>query len=199
MRRLFRAQCRTFMLRTKLIAHRGAREVVRLSSFAEDVHLLDFLLQLHQSPDQRLRTRRTSGDIDIDRNQTIDALRHCVRVVRTAACRARSHRDHPLRFRHLIPKPANDRRHLFGHRAGDDHQIRLSRRRAKNFRPEARHVVTRIEHRHHLDRAAGQAELHRPKRRLASPIENFVDRGCEDVGIEAILDQTHVRTFRFQA
>jgi hypothetical protein len=199
LRRLLGTQCRTFVDRPERIAHRGACEVVRLATLPQDVHLLDLLLQFHEAPDERLRTWRTAGDVDVDGDEAIDALRDGVGVVRTAAGRARTHGDDPLRVGHLVPEAADDRGHLLGDGARDDHQVGLARRGAKDFRAEAGHVVTGIEDGHHLDGAAGEAELHRPERRFTSPIEEFVDGRRENVRLEAILDQTHVRTFLFQA
>ncbi len=135
----------------------------------------------------------------VDRDQTIDTLRHRVRVVRSAAGRARAHGDDPFRIGHLVPQPADDRGHLLGDRARHDHQVRLPRRSPEDLRAEAGHVVPRIEDRHHLDGAAGQPELHRPEGGFTGPIENLVDRRRQDVRIETPLDQTHERTFLFQA
>src|SRR5262249_19033292 len=93
---------------------------------------------------------------------------------------ASSHRDDPLRFRHLLPELSDDWRHLVRHPSSDDDQVRLTRGWTENFSAEAGDVEARRAHRHHLDRAAGQAKAHRPNRTLAEPVDGRVHRGEHD-------------------
>ena len=141
----------------------------------------DLVLQQRDRVDQLLRTRRTSGNVDIDRDDLVHALHERV-VVEDAARRcARAHRDDPLRLRHLLPELANHRRHFVGDAAGNNHQVGLPRRWPEYFGAEARNIETRRAHRHHLDRAAGQAKRHRPDGILAHPVDGRVERGHDDV------------------
>ena len=132
----------------------------------------DLLLQLHDAVDQRLGTRRAAGNEHVDRHDLIRALHDGVVVEHAAARRARAHRDHPLRLGHLVVDAAHRRRHLARQPAGNDHQVGLPRRAAEHLGAKARHVVAAGARRHHLDRAAGQAERHRPDRRAARPLNH---------------------------
>ena len=60
------------------------------------------------------------------------------------------------------------RRHLAAQRAGDDHDVGLARAGAEDD-AEAVEVVARRARVHHLHRAAGEAEGHRPHRRRCAP------------------------------
>ena len=107
------------------------------------------------------------GHVHVDRDDLVDALHHAVVArVRAAVRGAGAHRDHPLGVRHLLVQQLHGRRHLLRHRAGHDHHVRLARRRPRHD-AEAVEVVARHERRDHLDGAAGEAERHRPERRLA--------------------------------
>ena len=64
--------------------------------------------------------------------------------------------------------------------AGDDHQVGLAGRGAKNFGAEAREVKTGGGHGHHFNGAAGEAKAERPDGALASPVHGFVERGEDD-------------------
>jgi hypothetical protein len=60
----------------------------------------------------------------------------------------------------------------------------LPGRSAKYFRAKTRRVVARCHHRHHLDRAASQAECHWPERILARPVQRAVERRSDDAVTE---------------
>src|SRR5437879_13445483 len=57
----------------------------------------DFILQLHEPVDHRLGTGRAARDVDVDRNDRVDALHGGVVVVEAAGARAHAEGDHPLR------------------------------------------------------------------------------------------------------
>src|SRR5271169_6970337 len=65
--------------------------------------VLDPVLQLDQPVEHSLGTRRTSGNIDVNRDDAVDALEHGVVVVGTARTGAGAEGHHPLRLRHLLP------------------------------------------------------------------------------------------------
>src|SRR5207245_10009769 len=63
----------------------------------------DPLLQERDAFDERLGSGRATGDVDVDRDDLVDPLRHRVRVpVRTTAVGARTHRDDVLRAGQLL-------------------------------------------------------------------------------------------------
>src|SRR3954467_9471577 len=107
---------------------------------------LNLLLQKGDGINQLLGTRRATRYINIYRYDLIDALHQRVIVKHAARGRTRPHGDYPLRFRHLLPELADHRRHFVGNSASDDHQIRLARRRPKNFSAETRNIKTRGAH-----------------------------------------------------
>src|ERR1019366_2958371 len=93
---------------------------------------------------------------------------------------ASSHRNHPLRFRHLRVQLLDDRRHLLRDAPGDNHEVSLAWRWAEHFRTEASHVEPRGGHRHHLDRATRQAKSERPDRTLARPVHGLIELREDD-------------------
>src|SRR5580700_4733794 len=117
---------------------------------------LDLFLEESDGVNQLLRTRRAARNIYIDGNNLVYALHQSVIVEHAARGRAGSHRDHPLRFRHLLPELADHWSHFVGDAAGNDDEVRLPRRWAKHFSAEARDVEARRTHGHHFDRAARQ-------------------------------------------
>src|SRR6266404_7984529 len=153
----------------------------------------DFFLQQRDGIDQLLGTRRTAGDVDIHGNDLIHALHERVIIEDAAGSCARPHRDDPLRLRHLLPELANYRRHFVGDAAGNDHEVRLPRRRPEHFSAKARDIEARRAHRHHLNGAAGEAKRHRPDRILAHPVDGRIERGHDDafwhtVSVDEFLD-----------
>src|SRR5690606_40112432 len=83
-------------------------------------------------------------------------------------------------------------------RTGDDHEIRLPRRRPEDH-PEPVEVVTGGTGRHHLDRAAGDPEEEVPQRRLPAPIDEAPEGNGDDAGELLVVDQTHRKTFFLKA
>ena len=144
-----------------------------------DLVALDLVLEPHQAFQQRLRTRRATGHVNVDRHHQVDALDHVVAVleIRPAAHRAGAHGDHVLRVGHHVVEPADPAGHLVGHRAGHDHQVGLPRRGAERAGPESVHVEAAGAAGHHLDGTAGQAEGHRPEARLPGPVDRLLERG----------------------
>src|SRR5438876_1656776 len=92
-------------------------------------HLINLVLQLHQPEEQPFRPRRAPHDVHIYGNNAVHALQHRISIERAAHARACPHRDAPFRVWHLRPHPLNHRRHLQGDGSGNDHQVRLPRRR----------------------------------------------------------------------
>src|ERR1700676_3075636 len=153
----------------------------------------DFFLQQRDGVNQLLGTRWTAGDIDIHGNDLIHALHERVIIENAAGSRARPHRNHPLRFRHLLPELAKYARHFVRDPAGNDHQVRLPRRRPEHFGAKARDIEARRAHRHHFNGTAGEPERHRPDGILAHPVDGRIERGHDDafehaVSVDEFLD-----------
>src|SRR6185369_15375538 len=90
------------------------------SLFNRAPFLLDLLLQQCDGIDQLLRTRRAAGNVDVHRYDLIDAWHEGVIVEDPARSSTGPHGDDPLRFGHLLPKLADDWRHLVRYATGDD-------------------------------------------------------------------------------
>ena len=133
---------------------------------------------------QRLGPRRAAGNIDVHRDELVDALEHGVAAIHAAAGGAGAHGDAPLRLGHLVPDPLHRERHLVGHRAGDDHHVALAR--AKSASPPRRSGRCRSGRAggHQLDGAAGEAHRHRPERVLAHPVDGGIEPGEDDVALD---------------
>ena len=147
---------------------------------------LDLLVQADDALHQRLGSRRAAGHVDVDRDDLVDALEHRVVVEHPARARARAHRDHPLRLEHLVVDLAQRGGHLVRHSAGDDQQVGLARRRAEALHPETGDVVAGRDDRHHLDRAAGEAERVGPHRVRLRPGDRLLERRQPECVLEVL-------------
>src|SRR4051812_14545769 len=155
----------------------GALGVVTLAP-AEVGLLLDHLAQLEDSVHERLGPRRTAWDVHVDGHELVG--RHYRVVVEDAhRARARPHRDRPLGLEHLVVDAPDDGRHLDRDAPGEDEQVGLARRGAEGLEAEARDVDAGGDDRHHLDRAAGQAERRGEHRVSLCPRDGLVERGGE--------------------
>src|SRR5581483_42864 len=142
----------------------------------------DPLLELQEPVDDGLRARRAARDVDVDRDDRVDALHDGVVVVRAARVRAVAEREHPLRVRHLLPDPAEDRGLAMRDRSDDQKQIRLARREAGQRHAKAVGVEARTGDRHVLHAAARGDERILEERVLPRPRERvLVARGDERV------------------
>src|SRR5881409_2180074 len=145
---------------------------------------LDLRAEFQEAVDQRFRPHGTAGDEDVRRDERVGPLDDRVGVVvRTAADRALPHRDDPFRFRHLLVKPADRRAELERNRAVQEEHVALPRRRAVDD-PEPLDIVARIGGRGHLDRAAHDAEVQRPRGVPFRPVEELSD----DTRLEPLED-----------
>src|SRR5260370_29318802 len=85
--------------------------------------VLDAVLQLDQPVEHGLGTRGASGNVDVDRDDAVDALQHCVVVVGTSRAGAGAEGHHPLRVSHLLPHAAQEGRPALGEGAYHPQQI----------------------------------------------------------------------------
>src|SRR5690606_20252412 len=86
----------------------------------------DRLLQQLQALQEGLGTGRAAGDVDVDRDELVDALNDRVDVVHATGVGAGTHGNHPLGLEHLLVQPLDDRCHLDEGCTGDDHEVRLA-------------------------------------------------------------------------
>src|SRR2546427_128613 len=136
---------------------------------------LDLRAELQEAVDQGFRSHGTAGDEDVRGDERVGPLDHRVGVVvRTAADRTLPHRDDPLGFRHLLVEPAHRGAELERNRTVQEKDVALPRRRAVDD-PESLDVVPRIRGRRHLDRAAHDAEVQRPRGVPLRPVEELPD------------------------
>src|ERR1700674_6206 len=154
-------------------------------------HLVDFVLQLQQRKKEPFRPRRASDNVHVYRYDAIHALQNRISVKRSTHAGACTHRNAPLRVRHLLPHAFQHRRHLQRHRARHDHQVGLPRRRPEHFRSKPRHIEPRSRRSDHLDRAARQSKRQRPDRALPRPVEHVVHRRNHEVLFESLIQHAH--------
>ena len=94
---------------------------------AKEFFHLDFALKLHQAVEHRFRTRRTSRDVDIHRNNLVNTCNHVVGVFkRSARNRATTNRDYILRLGELLIQAAEHRRHTMHDCARNHHKVGLA-------------------------------------------------------------------------
>jgi hypothetical protein len=149
-------------------------------AFEGTLFVIDFFLELEDSVEDSFGARRAAGDVDVHRKNLIAALHDGVVVEYAAGSGAGTHRNYPLGFGHLIVELANDGSHFLREAAGDDHEIGLARRWAKNLGAETRDVEAGGGHGHHFDGAAGEPESEGPDGAAASPVHSFVERREND-------------------
>ena len=114
-----------------------------------------FLLKLKKAIHKRLTRRRTTRNINIDRNDTIAAPGHGITImIISASVGTTSHTDDPSGIGHLIVDLAEGGSHFVGEGAGDDHHVALAGGGAEDY-AKAVLVVARGGEVHHFDGAAG--------------------------------------------
>ena len=139
--------------------------------------------------------RRAAGDVDVDRDDLVDALGDGVRVpVRAAAVGAGAEGDDVLRLGHLLVEPLDRGRHLVGDRAGDDHQVGLARAGRERDDAEPDEVVAGHGRGDELDGAAGEAEVEDPEAVAAAPVEDHLHRLGREPGERAQALRLRQRT-----
>src|SRR5205807_3854070 len=102
------------------------RSSSRIGTRSVPLHLRgDLVLELHEPVDHRLGARRAARDVDVDRNDRIDAHDGGVVVVEAAGARAHAEGDDPLRLGHLVIDTLEDGRHLVADRTDDEEDVGL--------------------------------------------------------------------------
>src|ERR1700730_18022760 len=136
--------------------------------------VLDSVLQLDQTVNHGLGTWRASGNVDVDRDDAVDALEYGVVVVGTARAGAGAEGHHPLRVPHLLPHAAQDGRLALGDGADHPQQVGLARSEAWQRGAEAVEVVARARDRKIFHPAAGGDEGIGEKGVLARPLHGVI-------------------------
>lgn len=127
-----------------------------------DLRPTHLFLQLKNTVENSFGGRRASWDVDVNRNDSVDASNHTIAIVVVpSTVGAASHADDPSRLRHLIVTLSQGRTHLVRHRPGHNHHIGLAGRGPEDD-AEAVLIIPRHRNVHHLDGAACQSETQRP-------------------------------------
>src|SRR5699024_9623264 len=132
--------------------------------------------------------RWAAGEVDVHRHHVVHALHDGVVVEHAAGGGAHAHRDDPLRVGHLVVDGAHHRGHLVAEPSGDDQQVRLTGGGAEHLHPEPGDVEPGGAHGHHLDRAAGQTEGHRPHRGGTGPADDVLNLAQHEVAGNLVLE-----------
>src|SRR5256712_2001374 len=140
----------------------------------------DLVLQLHEPVDHRLGAGRAAGNVDVARDDRVDALDGGVIVIEAAGARAHAKRAHPLRLGHLVVDALENRRHLVADRADHEEDVRLPRREARQPGTEPVDVVVRARRRHVLHPAARRHERILEDRVLPRPPDGLVELRREE-------------------
>src|SRR5262249_4790756 len=113
--------------------------------------VLDLVLDFEQPLEERLGPGRAARDVDVDRDDLVDALAHRVRVLEEpAAVGAAPHGDDEAGLRHLVVEALDPEGHLVGERPGDDEQVARPRARPGGG-AEALEIAARAAGLHQLD------------------------------------------------
>jgi hypothetical protein len=129
----------------------------------------------------RCRGRRAAGNIDVDRDEAVNSLEYVVALLeRAAGDGTGAHGDDVFWLRHLVIEADDLGCHLFGDRAGDDHEVCLAGGWAEDLGAEAGQVVAGHGGGDHFDGTAGQAKVQRPERTFTAPVIEVLQRGGKD-------------------
>src|SRR5688500_2555995 len=125
-----------------------------MSLTSDGIGAVDFVLELDNAVQQGFGSRRATGDIDIDRDDTVTSAHHRVGImIVTAAIGAGAHGYHPARLGHLIVHLAESWCHFIAEGSGNNHDIRLPRTWTKHNSKAVKIVAGRA-CLHHFDSAA---------------------------------------------
>src|SRR5207248_9567154 len=108
---------------------------------------------------------------------------------------ARTHLYLVYWIRHSIVQAHYFWRHIFVHRACDNHQIRMTRRWAENHAAKKHDIIPRRRCRDHLYRATSESELERPNRVFAPPVVKLLHRSHPDPLLLQFATQAFVDSF----
>lgn len=135
---------------------------------------------MEDSVKQGFTGRRTTRDVDVDRNDSVDTSHDGVGVVVvTTTVGAGAHGDDPSWVGHLVVHHSQGRGHFVGDGTGDDDDIGLSWGGSEND-TQSILVVSWGGGVHHLHGTAGQPEGGWPEGGLSGPVLCLVE-GCDGI------------------
>lgn len=136
----------------------------------EGLHAFHFLLELKNTVEKSFSGWWTSGNVNIDWDDSVATAHNRVGIVIvTASVRAWAHWDNPAWLRHLIVNLAQSWCHFVGQSSSNDDDISLARRGTEDDTVTI-HVVTRRGDVHHLNGAASKTEGQWPQRTFSAPV-----------------------------
>ena len=138
------------------------------------------MLQFDDRLQNRFRPGRAAGDVNIHRNNLVNALYHRVVVIKPAGGSAYAHGNNPLGVGHLFINLFQDRSLFKGYRTRHQKKVCLPGRKPYQLRAKAGDVKYRSGHPHKLDGAAGRAKGHGPEGVFLTPGQNRVFAGGKD-------------------
>src|SRR3990172_4365056 len=141
----------------------GAHESSLLRPDPATPFCFDLRAELEEAVDEGLGSDGASRDENVGGDERVGALHNAIRVVvRAPANGALAHGDDPLWLGHLLVEPGGRGPQLQGDRAIQKEHIALPRGGTIDH-SEALNVVPGVRGRGHLDRAAHDAEVQRPR------------------------------------
>lgn len=144
----------------------------------ESLHALNFLFELKNSVEQGFGGWWTSGNVNIDWDDSVASANDRVGImVVTASICAWAHWDNPARLWHLIVNLAQSRCHLISQSSSNYNDISLTRRCTEDDSITI-HVIARSGDVHHLDGTASQTEGQWPQRTFSTPVKNVI-KACD--------------------
>ena len=150
---------------------------------AEEFLQLNLALQLHQAVEEGLRSRRTSGDIDVDRKNLVDSRHHAIAIFeRSAGNGATAAGYHIFRLCKLLVKTAHGGGHAMHNRTLHHDIVCLTGRVAGHLKSETGHIVAGGTKTHEFNSTAARAEAKRPQRVGDTPVDEFVEITYHNVG-----------------
>src|ERR1051326_5818444 len=135
---------------------------------------LNFLLKLDQSVEDHLGTRRAPRDVDIHRQDRVNAHHGGVVVVEPAGASTDSEGHYPLGLGHLIIDAPQDRGDFVTDRSNYKKHISLARRESRQARAETVHIVMRAGGCHILHAAARRHERILEDREFSRPADGLL-------------------------
>src|SRR4030095_5247444 len=117
--------------------------------------MLDSFLQFHQSVQNGFGARRATWDVDIDRNDGVDALNSGVVVIEPARAGADAESDYPFGLAHLVVNGFQERRHFMLNGSDDKQTSSRAGEETRNPGTKSVDVVMRRSRGHVFHSTAG--------------------------------------------
>src|SRR5207245_591369 len=159
---------------------------------------IDLLLQQYQPLKHRLWTRRAAADIDVDRDDAVDALHGRIVAIEPPRGSTGPEGHNPFRLAHLVVYALEHRGNFMINGAYHHQQVGLTWGKAWELRPKTRHIVMRAPGSHKFHAATGRHKGEGKEGILPSPVDDFVQL-CRDHSRPKDRFQTHLDSFLVRA